>query len=145
MERDHQKSIKRLQICASRGVWCEGLGACHANPMPLSLSKTEKVTGESASGEENEGALGSVTRLTLLRVTHGDKSESHSCRAGEKDVLCEARNSRADVRAMQALVTRGEHTTVQGTPTTDRGCCSCNALVSGMERWVPVGWGPTGN
>lgn len=47
------------------GVWCEGLGACHANPIPLSLSKTEKVTGKSASGEENEGALGSVRGLTL--------------------------------------------------------------------------------
>lgn len=109
MERDHWKRIKRLQACASMGVWCEGLGACHANPIPLSLSKTEKVTGKSASGEENEGALGSITRLTLWRVIHSDKSESQSCRAGEKDMLCEARSSRADVRAVQTRHTWWTH------------------------------------
>lgn len=120
MERDHQERSRRLQACASMGVWCEGLGACHASPIPLSLSKTEKVTGKSASGEEYGGALGSVTRLTLPRVIHGDKSES-VVQGRRKDVLCKAQSSRADVRVLQTLVTRGEHTTAQGVPTTDCG------------------------
>lgn len=53
MERDQWGRSKRLQACNSVGVRCEGLGGRSANPIPLSLSKTEKVTGKSASGEEN--------------------------------------------------------------------------------------------
>lgn len=75
------------------GVWCEGLGACHANPMPLSLSKTEKVIGKSASGEENEGALGSVTRLTLGRVI--TVTSQRVTRAGQEKRMCCVRHRAA--------------------------------------------------
>lgn len=61
-------------------------------------------------------------------------------------MLRKARHGRTDVSAMQAVdVTHGERAKVQGAPTTVCVRCSCNALLSGMERWVLVGWNPTGN